>query len=49
MQALNHADTAARMSDDELLDFWAKVIDGDMLNPLAEAVLNEIERRNLDI
>jgi hypothetical protein len=49
MKDLKTADTVARMSDDELLAFWSKVLEGDMLNPLADAVLDEIERRNLEI
>lgn len=38
----------AEMLDDDLLDAWDKVEDGDNLTDFEQAVIDEIERRNLD-
>lgn len=37
------------MSNEQLLDAWDAVEDGDNLTYLQQAVLDEIERRNLEI
>ncbi|GFE77369.1 MULTISPECIES: hypothetical protein [Sphingomonadaceae] len=37
------------MTDAQLVDAWDKVDDGENLTDFEQAVLNEIERRNIDL
>ena len=37
------------MTDAQLVDAWDKVDDGENLTDSEQAVLNEIERRNIDL
>jgi len=37
------------MTDAQLVDAWDKVYDGENLTDFEQAVLNEIERRNIDL
>lgn len=37
------------MTDAELLEAWNKVEDGENLSPLEQGIIDEIQRRNLDI
>lgn len=38
-----------QMTDKELVDAWDKVDDGENLTDFEQAVLDEIERRNIDL
>ncbi len=38
-----------QMTDAELVDAWDKVEDGENLTDFEKAVLDEIERRNIDL
>lgn len=38
-----------QMTDKELVDAWDKVEDGENLTVFEQAVLDEIERRNIDL
>ncbi len=38
-----------QMTDKELVDAWDKVDDGENLTDFEQAVLNKIERRNIDL
>jgi len=38
-----------QMTDEQLVDEWDKVEDGENLTDLEQAVLDEIERRNIDL
>lgn len=49
VDAVTADETAAGMTDQQLLDAWDAVTDGENLTDVEEAVLEEIERRNLDI
>ncbi|WP_278985616.1 hypothetical protein [Sphingobium yanoikuyae] len=40
---------ARAMSDKQLVDAWDEVKDSLNMTPLQQAILDEIERRNLDI
>lgn len=49
VDAVTAEETATGMTDEQLLNAWAAVTDSENLTDLEEAVLAEIERRNLDI
>jgi hypothetical protein len=49
MKPIRDAAAATEMTDAELLAAWSAVEDGDNLTPLQQAVIDEIERRELDI
>jgi hypothetical protein len=38
-----------QMTDEQLVDAWDKVEDGENLTDFEKAVLDEIERRNIDL
>lgn len=38
-----------QMTDEQLVDAWDKVEDGQNLTDFEQAVLDEIERRNIDL
>lgn len=38
-----------QMTDEQLVDAWDKVEDGENLTDFEQAVLDEIERRNIDL
>ncbi len=38
-----------QMTDEQLVDEWDKVEDGEHLTDFEQAVLDEIERRNIDL
>jgi len=38
-----------QMTDEQLVDTWDKVEDGENLTDFEQAVLDEIERRNIDL
>lgn len=37
------------MTDDQLVEAWDAVEDGENLNEFEQAVIDEIERRNIDL
>ncbi|EQB10269.1 MAG TPA: hypothetical protein VF463_09770 [Sphingobium sp.] len=38
-----------QMTDEQLVDAWDKVEDGENLSDFEQAVIDEIERRNIDL
>ncbi len=44
-----HAEQVEAMTDEQLVDAWDKVEDGENLSEFEQAVIDEIERRNIDL
>lgn len=49
MTQQNDEDAFEAMSDAELIAVWDTVEDGENLTPYQQAIIDEIERRNLDL